>query len=105
MIRNLEALIIALTFVGIPTDPLHAQIIVPSDRGSCPSGSNYAGAGYCRSNSTAGFIRADRGSCPSGTTYAGAGYCRTDGTWYVPADRGSCPSGAAYAGAGYCRAR
>ena len=85
---------------------VQAQTMVPADRGSCPSGSNYSGSGYCRSTSGRGFIAADRRSCPSGTNYAGSGYCATNGqTVYVLANRGSCPSGSSYAGSGYCRAR
>ena len=83
-----------------------AQTMVPSQNGSCPSGSTNAGSGYCRSTSGRGFIQSDRGACPSGTSSAGAGYCATDGsTTYVPANRGSCPSGTTSAGSGYCRGR
>lgn len=88
------------------TTGAQAQTMVPAHNGSCPSGSSYAGSGYCRSTSGRGFIPADRGSCPSGASYAGSGYCGTDGhTVYVPANRGSCPSGTSYAGSGYCRGR
>ena len=94
------AILLTLPFVA------DAQTMVPSQNGSCPSGSSSAGSGYCRSTSGRGFIPSDRGSCPSGTSSAGAGYCATDGhTTYVPANRGSCPSGTTSAGSGYCRSR
>jgi len=46
-------------------------------------------------------------SCPSGTQYAGSGYCRIkNGKQYIPAKNGtSCPSGSMYSGAGYCKVR
>lgn len=83
--------------------PVAAQTMVPAQNGSCPSGSSYAGSGYCRSSGR-NFIPANNGSCPSGASYAGSGYCGSNDQ-YVPARNGSCPSGASYAGSGYCRLR
>ena len=46
-------------------------------------------------------------TCPGGTSYAGAGYCKVRGNvQYFPAKNGtSCPGGSSYAGAGYCKVR
>lgn len=96
----IAALLVALPFAA------QAQTMVPSQNGSCPSGSSHAGSGYCRSTSGKGFVPARNGSCPSGTSHAGSGYCATDGrTSYVPSNNGSCPSGTSHAGSGYCRSR
>ena len=81
--------------------PAAAETMVPAQNGSCPSGSNYAGSGYCRSSGR-NFVPAHNGSCPSGANYAGAGYCGSEAQ-FVPARNGSCPSGSNYAGAGYCK--
>jgi len=43
--------------------------------GNCPSGSNFAGSGYCRSSPNLQFVPAHSGNCPSGTHFAGSGYC------------------------------
>lgn len=54
------------------------------------------------------MIPAKNGStCPGGTSYAGAGYCKVRGNvQYFPASNGStCPGGSSYAGAGYCKVR
>lgn len=46
-------------------------------------------------------------TCPGGTSYAGAGYCKVRGNaQYFPARNGNiCPGGSSYAGAGYCKVR
>lgn len=46
-------------------------------------------------------------TCPGGTSYAGAGYCKVRGnSQYFPANNGAtCPGGSSYAGAGYCKVR
>jgi hypothetical protein len=46
-------------------------------------------------------------TCPAGTSYAGAGYCKVRGdVQYFPAKNGNtCPGGSSYAGAGYCKVR
>ena len=46
-------------------------------------------------------------TCPGGTSYAGAGYCKVRGNvQYFPAKNGTtCPGGSSYAGAGYCKVR
>ena len=54
------------------------------------------------------LIPAQNGNtCPGGTSYAGAGYCKVRGnSQYFPAQNGStCPGGSSYAGAGYCKVR
>jgi hypothetical protein len=54
------------------------------------------------------MIQAKNGNtCPGGTSYAGAGYCKVRGNdQYVPARNGNtCPGGSSYAGAGYCKLR
>jgi len=55
------------------------------------------------------MIPAQNGNtCPGGTSYAGAGYCkvRQDNVQYFPAKGGNtCPGGSSYAGAGYCMVR
>ncbi len=54
------------------------------------------------------MIPAKGGStCPGGTSYAGAGYCKVRGNdQYFPAKNGTtCPGGSSYAGAGYCKVR
>lgn len=82
-----------------------ADTMVPAQSGACPSGSHYAGSGYCRASGRV-FVPAHQGACPSGASYAGAGYCGApEGTGYVPSQRGACPSGSSYAGAGYCKLR
>jgi hypothetical protein len=53
-----------------------AQSMVPAHNGSCPSGTSYAGSGYCRASSSDVYVPAHNGSCPSGSSYAGSGYCR-----------------------------
>jgi hypothetical protein len=81
-----------------------AQGMIPAQNGSCPSGTNYAGSGYCRASGSDIYVPAQSGSCPSGANYAGSGYCRSSSArGYVPAHNGSCPSGSNYAGSGYCR--
>ncbi len=82
-----------------------AQTMVPANNGACPSGSNYAGSGYCRSYSR-NYVPLNNGACPSGSSYAGSGYCGSQSnTTYVSAQNGSCPSGSSYAGSGYCKLR
>ncbi len=46
-------------------------------------------------------------TCPGGTSYAGAGYCKVRGNvQYFPAKNATtCPGGSSYAGAGYCKVR
>ena len=46
-------------------------------------------------------------TCPGGTSYAGAGYCKVRGNvQYFPANNGAtCPGGSSYAGAGFCKAQ
>ena len=46
-------------------------------------------------------------TCPGGTSYAGAGYCKVRGdVQYFPAKNGiTCPGGSSYAGSGYCKVR
>lgn len=46
-------------------------------------------------------------TCPGGTSYAGAGYCKVRGNvQYFPARNGTtCPGGSSYASAGYCKVR
>ena len=46
-------------------------------------------------------------TCPGGTSYAGAGYCKVRGNvQFFPAKNGTtCPGGSSYAGAGYCKVR
>lgn len=105
MIGKILCGIVAAGAIALGSWSAEAQTTVPSINGICPSGSRPAGAGYCRSDSSAGFIEAERGICPSGTRPAGAGYCRTDGTTFVPSRNGLCPSGMVPAGAGYCRER
>jgi hypothetical protein len=54
------------------------------------------------------LIPAQNGNtCPGGTSYAGAGYCKVRGSsQYFPAGNGNtCPGGSSYAGAGYCKVR
>jgi hypothetical protein len=54
------------------------------------------------------MVPAQSGStCPGGTSYAGAGYCKVRGNvQYFPARNGNtCPGGSSYAGAGYCKLR
>jgi hypothetical protein len=54
------------------------------------------------------MIPASNGTtCPGGTSYAGAGYCKVRGNiQYFPAKNGTtCPGGSSYAGAGYCKVR
>ncbi len=55
------------------------------------------------------MIPAQNGNtCPGGTSYAGAGYCkvRQNNVQYFPAKGGNtCPGGSSYAGAGYCKIR
>jgi hypothetical protein len=54
------------------------------------------------------MIPANNGNtCPGGTSYAGAGYCKVRGNvQYFPAKDGTtCPGGSSYAGAGYCKVR
>ena len=54
------------------------------------------------------MIPAKKGTtCPGGTSYAGAGYCKVRGNvQYFPAKNGTtCPGGSSYAGAGYCKVR
>jgi len=54
------------------------------------------------------MIPAQNGTtCPGGTSYAGAGYCKVrDNVQYFPAKNGTtCPGGSSYAGAGYCKTR
>ena len=46
----------------------------------CPSGSSYAGSGFCKSQGNNQFFRGGGNSgkmCPSGSSYAGSGFCRT----------------------------
>jgi uncharacterized circularly permuted ATP-grasp superfamily protein len=81
-----------------------AQSMVPAHNGSCPSGTSYAGSGYCRATNGDVYVPAQNGSCPSGASYAGSNYCRSSSArGYVPAHNGSCPSGSSYAGSGYCK--
>ena len=97
-------LFLATLFVMEMSATCFAQGMVPAQNGSCPSGTNYAGSGYCRASSSDVFVPAHNGSCPSGSNYAGSGYCRSSSArGYVPAHNGSCPSGSNYAGSGYCR--
>lgn len=54
------------------------------------------------------MVPAQKGNtCPGGTSYAGAGYCKVRGdVQYFPAKNGiTCPGGSSYAGAGYCKVR
>ena len=46
-------------------------------------------------------------TCPGGTSYAGAGYCKVRGNvQYFPAKNGTTyPGGSSYTGAGYCKVR
>jgi hypothetical protein len=46
-------------------------------------------------------------TCPGGTSYAGAGYCKVRGeVQYFPAKNGTtCAGGSSYAGADYCKVR
>ena len=83
-----------------------AQTMVPVINGVCPSGTNMAGSGYCRSTDGSNFVPSINGICPSGSNIAGAGYCRSSANiQFVPAHNGICPSGTNIAGAGYCAVR
>ena len=48
---------------------------------ACPSGSQYKGNGFCKSNDYKQFFRGGGSSgtsCPSGTQYKGNGFCRSN---------------------------
>jgi hypothetical protein len=53
-------------------------LMIPAKKGNtCPGGTSYAGAGYCKVRSNAQFFPAKNGTtCPGGSSYAGAGYCK-----------------------------
>ena len=45
----------------------------------CPSGSSYAGNGFCKSNGSNQFFPGGGNTgrlCPSGSSYAGNGFCK-----------------------------
>jgi hypothetical protein len=52
--------------------------MIPAKSGStCPGGTSYSGAGYCKVRENAQFFPAKNvNSCPGGSSYAGAGYCK-----------------------------
>ena len=56
-------------------------LMIPAKNGNtCPGGTSYAGAGYCKVRSNAQFFPAKNGTtCPGGSSYAGAGYCKVRG--------------------------
>jgi hypothetical protein len=67
-------------FAQIAAAALLAQanpLMIPATNGTtCPGGTSYAGAGYCKVRSNAQFFPAKNGTtCPGGSSYAGAGYC------------------------------
>ena len=53
-------------------------LLIPAKNGNtCPSGTSYGGAGYCKVRNNAQYVHAQNGvTCPGGTSYAGAGYCK-----------------------------
>ena len=66
----------ALAWAGTPAA---SSTMVPTSGGSCPTGSNNAGADYCQASELGvSFVPTSGGSCPTGSTNAGADYCRVD---------------------------
>ena len=53
-------------------------LLIPAKNGNtCPGGTSYGGAGYCKVRNNAQYVPAKNGTtCPGGTSYAGAGYCK-----------------------------
>ena len=92
----------ALAWAGTPAA---SSTMVPTSGGSCPTGSNNAGADYCQSADGRHFMPTSGGSCPTGSNNAGADYCQASelGVSFVPTSGGSCPTGSTNAGADYCR--
>jgi hypothetical protein len=56
-------------------------LMIPAKNGNtCPGGTSYAGAGYCKVRSNDQYFPARNGNtCPGGSSYAGAGYCKVRG--------------------------
>ena len=56
-------------------------LMIPAKNGNtCPGGTSYAGAGYCKVRGNDQYLRARNGNtCPGGSSYAGAGYCKVRG--------------------------
>ena len=68
-------------FASLVTAALLAQakpLMIPAKNGStCPGGTSYAGAGFCKVRGNYQYFQARNAStCPGGSSYAGAGYCK-----------------------------
>ena len=69
-------------FLSLAAAVLVAQAdsrMIPAQNGNtCPGGTSYAGAGYCkvRQNNVQVFPAKGGNTCPGGSSYAGAGYCK-----------------------------
>ena len=76
---------------------------------ACPSGAQYKGNGFCRSNDGKQYFPAGGSSgsaCPSGSQYKGNGFCKSNNykQFFSAGGSGtSCPSGTQYKGNGFCR--
>lgn len=57
------------------------QLMIPAQNGNtCPGGTSYAGAGYCKVRGNVQYFPARNGNtCPGGSSFAGAGYCKVRG--------------------------
>ena len=56
------------------------QLIPAQNGNTCPGGTSYAGAGYCKVRGSSQYFPAGNGNtCPGGSSYAGAGYCKVHG--------------------------
>jgi hypothetical protein len=73
---SLLAALAAATLLAQASPPM-----VPAQNGNtCPGGTSYAGAGYCKVRGNAQYFPAKNGNtCPGGSSYAGAGYCKVRG--------------------------
>jgi len=65
---------LAVTLLLAQASPL----LIPAKNGTtCPGGTSYGGAGYCKVRNNAQYFPAKNGvTCPGGSSYAGAGYCK-----------------------------
>ena len=72
------------SLAGLATAMLLAQanpLMMPAQNGNtCPGGTSYGGAGYCKIGGSSQYFPAGNGNtCPGGSSYAGAGYCKVRG--------------------------
>jgi len=69
-------LIAALTLSGLVSQS-NPQMIPAKNGTTCPGGTSYAGAGYCKVRENDQYFPAKNGTtCPGGSSFAGAGYCK-----------------------------